>query len=57
MLYIDIFSFIADFLVVTTLYFNHFEYNKHGYKSNNSDNLLRFICLGISILVVFSILI
>ena len=57
MLYIDIFSFIADFSVVTTLYFNHFEYNKHGYKSNNSDNILRFICLGISILVVFSILI
>ena len=57
MLYIDVFSFIADFSVVTALYFNHFEYNKHGYKPNNSDNFLRFICLGISILVVFSLII
>ena len=57
MLYIDVFSFIADFSVVTALYFNHFEYNKHGYKPNNSDNFLRFICLGISMLVVFSLII
>ena len=46
-LYIDIFSFLADFFIVTALYFNHFEYNKHGYKTNHSDNILRFICLRI----------
>ena len=56
-LYIDIFSFLADFFVVTTLYFNHFEYNKHGYKTNKSDNILRFICLILSILVVISLII
>ena len=56
-LYIDIFSFLADFFIVTTLYFNHFDYNKHGYKTNHSDNILRFICLIISVLVVFSLII
>ena len=56
-LYIDIFSFIADFFVVTALYFNHFDYNKHGYKTNKSDNILRFICLFISISIVLSLII
>ena len=56
-LYLDIFSFISDISVVTALYFNHFEYNKHGYKTNHSDNILRFVCLIISVLVVFSLII
>jgi hypothetical protein len=28
-LYIDVFSFVADLIVVTWLYFNHFDYNKN----------------------------
>ena len=56
-LYIDIFSFLADFIVVAALYFNHFEYNKHGYKTNKSDNVLRFICLIISILIALSLIV
>ena len=49
------FHLLQIFKLFPALYFNHFEYNKHGYKPNNSDNFLRFIYLGISILVVFSL--
>lgn len=56
LLLIDIFNTIADLIVVTWLYFNHFEYNKHGYKPNRSDNIQRGICLAISVLVIISII-
>ena len=53
---IDSFCFFADLLVVTWLYFNHFKYNSHSYKLNKSDNIQRIICLIISIIVIFSLI-
>ena len=53
---IDLFCFIADLLIVTWLYFNHFKYNSHGYKLTKSDNIQRIICLIISFIVIISII-
>ena len=49
------FCFFTDLMVVTWLYFNHFEYNKHNYHTNNSDDIQRFICLSFSLLVCLAI--
>lgn len=54
---IDLFCFFADLIVVSWLYFNHFEYNKHNYCTNTFDNVQRFICLGITILVLVSLVV
>jgi hypothetical protein len=56
-LWIDIFSFIADLTVVTWLYFNHFNYNKNGYKTIKKDNIIRIICLILSFGVVVALII
>ena len=56
-LWIDIFSFIADLTVVTWLYFNHFNYNKNGYKTIKKDNIIRIICLILSFGVVIALII
>ena len=56
-LWIDIFSFIADLTVVTWLYFNHFNYNKNGYKTIKNDNIIRIICLILSFGVVIALII
>ena len=53
---IDCFAFLADLTVVTWLYFNHFNYNMHGYKTNKSDNIQRIICLVITALVIISLI-
>jgi len=54
---IDSFCFIADLIVVTWLYFNHFEYNKHGYKLNKSDKIQRWICAGLTFLVILALIV
>ena len=54
-LLIDIFCFIGDLITVTWLYFNHFEYNSHGYKNNLSDNIQKSFCLLLSTLVIISL--
>lgn len=56
LIFIDCFASLADLTVVTWLYFNHFNYNKHGYKTNKSDNIQRIICLIITVLVIISII-
>ena len=53
---IDSFCFIGDLLVVTWLYFNHFQYNSHGYKLTKSDNIQRIICLIISFIIILSLI-
>ena len=54
-LFIDIFSFVADLIVVTWLYFNHFDYNKNGYKPEKKDNIIRIICLALSLGVIIAL--
>ena len=54
-LYIDVFSFVADLIVVTWLYFNHFDYNKNGYKPKKKDNIIRIICLILSLGVIIAL--
>ena len=54
-LYIDVFSFVADLIVVTWLYFNHFDYNKNGYKPKKRDNIIRIICLLLSLGVIIAL--
>ena len=52
LMFLDIFCLVMNLIVVIWLFFNHFEYNKHLYKCNKSDNIQRIICFVLSFLVM-----
>ena len=55
-LLLDVFCFVSDLIIVTWLYFNHFEYNSHGYRNNYCDNIQKLMCMMLSGLVIVSII-
>jgi hypothetical protein len=52
---LDFICFISNLIVVTWLYFNHFDYVNNSYIMSDDLNTTRLICLGLSFLSCTSI--
>lgn len=48
----DIAAFIIDLIIICILYWNHFRFNKNGYKLFKSDNTIRLTCLLVSGVII-----
>jgi hypothetical protein len=53
---LDFMCFLSNIVVVTWLYFNHFEYVNNSYVMSDEINTTRLICLGLSLLSCTSII-
>lgn len=51
LLYIDIFCVCTNILVVTWLYFDHFDYIYNDYKISDHSNIYRITCIILSVIV------
>jgi hypothetical protein len=51
----DIICFSSNIIVVTWLYFDHFNYVENFYEMSDSINTVRFICLGLGLLAAMTI--
>jgi hypothetical protein len=56
LIFIDIFCMFIDLIVVTWLYFDHFNFISNDFKIDNTSNTARLICMGLSIAVIFAII-
>jgi hypothetical protein len=52
----DTVAVISNIIIVTWLYFNHFEYVNNNYEMTSSINIERCICLGLAIITCISII-
>lgn len=51
-LVLDVGAFVIDLVIICIFYWNHFLFNKNGYKLSKSDNIIRLICLVVSGLII-----